>query len=279
MVGFFERAIQPLVRLGVIELLMFFLVMVIIYVFLQRSRVLGKSSNRTKNYSVIISLCCGLMFVNLVPSSIFIEYFAWTMIFFVAGLGITLLLAFTNIDQDAQKYAFYGLFGIAFLFLIAQFVKSQQIMTLVLAIAALVAIIVGFLGLNASIFFGSIGLNVVLVVMAYSLGMQKAVEDVYLSGITIGMFFFALIMWWIMGGEEKFFAEARREKGRDKVKEKESGKTKDDRKAKKKKDKELSPKEKRNMFRKKGYGIEKVAEIDESEIDLSKEGDIYYTKS
>jgi signal transduction histidine kinase len=198
MASYLERAILPLARLGVIDLLVFFLVLTIVFVFLEKTRIFGKNK---KNISIVFSACTALMFINLVPGSLFLPYFAWFVLAFVAAISLTMMTGFFGIESNVYKMASLSFFGIAILFIIAQFIKSEFIMQIILGFAILGVVVAALTVSHPAIFFGAVGANIVLSVMAISLGMQSAVEDVYLSGISLGILFFSVLIWWILGGD------------------------------------------------------------------------------
>ena len=69
--------------------------------------------------------------------------------------------------------------------------------------------------------------DIILIVMATSLDMGRAVSDVYLNGISISVIAFAILIWWILGDGEGVPSGADEEKkdgeGKKKAKEEDTG--------------------------------------------------------
>jgi len=285
MVSFFENALLPLVRLGVIDILVFLLVLTIIYVLLQKTNILGKKENGRKINS-IIALSTALMFINLVPGEVFVGYLMWFAIFFVGAISLLLILSFTKVEPNVIKYSGLGIFLITILFVVAQLIKSNEIMKLILAFGVIFLVATSLLG-KRWLFFSSIGANIVLIIMAITLDMKNAVEDVYLNGISIIMITFALLMAWFMSGVEKVDKEVseREEKGSKKKEEKKSEKQaeKQSKEEKQEPSKEHIPSREEELdesleklARKRKYGVRKVKDISEDDIYSSREDrDIY----
>ncbi len=199
MPSYFRDALTPLAELGVIEILEFLLVLVIVFVFLKKTNILGNRSRLNAN--IIVSLCSALIFVNLIPGSIFVSYFSWAIVFFVAAICLILLLSFLNVEKESSKYAIIGFFVIAIALIVSQFIKSIAIMKFVLALGVLSLIATGLMGKRFP-FLGAIGANIILIVMATSLEMGRAISDVYLNGVSIALIAFAILIWWMLGESE-----------------------------------------------------------------------------
>lgn len=287
MARFFENALQPLIRLGAIDALVFLLVLTIVYVVLAKTKVLGREENR-RRINVIISFSTALMFINLVPGEIFVGYLMWTAIFLIGAIALLLLLTLTGVEKNVIKYSGFAIFLIAILLIVAQFIKSQEIMKLILALGVISLIATSLLG-KKLFFFASIGANVVLIVMALTLDMKKAVEDVYLNGVSVILITFALLLAWFMSGPEKVDKEVE-ERGSKEGKKKEEKKTEkqlDKPKSKEEKQKpskehissreeEIDEEDIDKIARKRKYGVRKVKDIPEEEIYSSREDrDIY----
>ena len=224
MPSYFESALRPLAEIGVIEILEFLLVLVIVFVFLKKTKILGNRSRLNAN--IIVSLCSALIFVNLIPGSTFVSYFSWAVVFFVAAICLMILLSYLNVENDSSKYAIIGFFVIAIVLVVSQFIKSIAIMKFVLALGVLSIVATGLMGKKIP-FFASVGANIILIVMATSLDMGRAVSDVYLNGISISVIAFAILIWWILGDGEGVPSGADEEKkdgeGKKKAKEEDTG--------------------------------------------------------
>ena len=197
---FFERALLPLAKLGIIDLLVFFLVFLIVYIFLHKSKALGQRA--TKSMELVIAFATGLMFVNLIPGTVFLQYALWFIIAFVAIIMLLLIMSLFDIEQPKVNYVIGGSLGLVFLLVFSQLITSELVMNLVLGLGVLGFLIVAILVLEGYALLAAAGGNIVLAVMAFSLGFQRSVETVYLNGLTLGLGIFAVLLWYILRGGE-----------------------------------------------------------------------------
>src|SRR3989338_4974753 len=132
---FFERALLPLAKLGIIDLLVFFLVFLIVYIFLHKSKALGQRA--TKSMELVIAFATGLMFVNLIPGTVFLQYALWFIIAFVAIIMLLLIMSLFDIEQPKVNYVIGGALGLVFLLVFSQLITSELVMNLVLGLGVL----------------------------------------------------------------------------------------------------------------------------------------------
>ncbi len=197
---FFERALLPLAQLGAIDILVFFLVFLIVYIFVHKSKVLGPRA--TKSMEAVIAVATALMFVNIIPGTTFIQYLAWFIVAFVAIIVLLLILSMFGIEQTQTHYIIGGVLGLVLLLVFSQLINSEIVMSLVLAGGILGLVIVAVLALPNYALLAALGGNGVLAVMAITLGFEQSVETVYLNGITMGILVFGGILWYIIRGGE-----------------------------------------------------------------------------
>ena len=222
MPNFFERALTPLARLGVIDLLVFLLVFIIFYIFLNKTEVLGKRAN--KNISSVIALSTALIFINIIPGEVFLQYFLWLILAFVALIFLLILMSFAGVEQYKMNYLIGGILGIVVILVFSQMIKSELAMSFVLSMGVLAFLIVAFLQMRIYALLIAAAANIVLAFMAFNLGFERAVENVYFSGITLGLTIFALLLWFILHGGEVAVKEKKVELEEQKKKESEEKK-------------------------------------------------------
>ena len=210
MAPFFERALMPLAQLGILDILVFVLVFIIIYIILHKSQVLGQRA--TKNMQIIVALSTALMFINIIPGTVFLSYLVWFIVAFVAIIMLILIMSLLGIEEVPTKYAILGVLGLIFVLVFSQMVKSALVMSLVLSIAVLGFVVCALLLLPPYALLVAAGGNLVLAIMALTLDFQTAVEDVYTSGITIGLSVFAFFLWYMLRGGEVAVSEQREER-------------------------------------------------------------------
>ncbi len=210
MAPFFERALMPLAELGILDILVFVLVFIIVYILLHKSQVLGQRA--TKNTQIIVALSTALMFINIIPGTVFLSYLVWFIVAFVALIMLILIMSLLGIENVPAKYAILGVLGLVFVLVFSQIVKSALVMSLVLGLAVLAFVVCALLLLPPYALIAAAGGNLVLAIMAITLDFQAAVEDVYTSGITIGLSVFALFLWYMLRGGEVAVSEQREER-------------------------------------------------------------------